>query len=348
MHPVFKSKVLGYGYLSIYIFIWVLNLVLNAYYLPQIPVQELVVKSGVFCTVFAILGLALWYNVNACKKSKSIISFISYHLAVAAAMVGVWFYASTLLVNLIYSDQALLVELNRQINPLLVLVGLSGYVILTLAYHLYISYIDLKDKHKIELELQQALTEVEVSMLRSQINPHFLFNSLNSISSLTMVDAERAQAMIVKLSEFLRYTVSHADTDFVSISKELNNINRYLDIETIRFGNRLQFSFDVASDAANRLLPSMLLQPLYENAIKHGVYESIEPVSIATIVQADSYAMKITIANNYSSDALMVKGAGVGLQNIARRLKLIYQNDKLLTIDKSEDGVFKISILIPN
>jgi len=224
--------------------------------------------------------------------------------------------------------------------------GLFLYFILVLVYYLIVYYHNLKEKMMNEAKLMGILKETELNLLKSQINPHFLFNSLNSISSLTISDAEKAQEMIIKLSDFLRYTISMDSETFTTLNKEIDNIKRYLEIEKIRFGDKLNFIFKLDEACQEKKIPQMILQPLYENAIKHGVYESIEPIMIQTNCRKKSGFIEFSIENNFEKGAKSRKGAGLGLKNTLERLKLIYQNDQLLRIEKS-DNVFKVIITFP-
>lgn len=183
-------------------------------------------------------------------------------------------------------------------------------------------------------------------MLRSQINPHFLFNSLNSISSLTITNPDKARDMVIKLSEFMRYALSKKDEQPVTLRSELENLRLYLEIEKVRFGDRLSTTENIDENCLDIKVPVMILQPLYENAVKHGVYETTECVAINTLVACRNEYLEITISNNYDLAALPVKGTGTGLANVARRLDLFYGNNASLRTSK-ENGLFSVSVFLP-
>ena len=138
-----------------------------------------------------------------------------------------------------------------------------GLVILT--YYLFESLTNLSEKKAKEARLESLIKETELKMLRSQINPHFLFNSLNSVSSLTITDPEKARDMVIKLSEFMRYALSRKDEQPVSFRSELENLRLYLNIEKVRFGDRLSIEENIDENCLEIKMPVMLLQPLYEN-----------------------------------------------------------------------------------
>ena len=161
-----------------------------------------------------------------------------------------------------------------------------------------------------------------------------------------MTNPEKAQEMIIKLSDFLRYSIKQTDNNYSTLQVELDNIKRYLDIEQIRFGSKLIKEFEVDETCLDHELPAMILQPLYENAVKHGVYESTEPIRIFTSCKMNGNFLELTITNNFDPDAVSRKGAGIGFKNIKDRLKLIYGSSELLKT-RIKEGVFIAELTIP-
>jgi len=194
--------------------------------------------------------------------------------------------------------------------------------------------------------LQNLVVDAELETLKSQINTHFLFNSLNSISSLTITKPDKAQEMVIKLSDFLRYSLSHDKNEKTPLKEEFNNIRRYLDIEKIRFGKRLKFVYSIPESCFEKKIPNMILQPLIENAIKHGVYNSSEEVKIELDCYEDDNDVTIVIKNGFNGEAVKKKGEGIGLKNIDKRLQLIYQRQGLLKTG-SQNNIFTAKLTIP-
>jgi LytS/YehU family sensor histidine kinase len=223
-------------------------------------------------------------------------------------------------------------------------VFIFGLVILT--YYLFVSLHNLAEKNAREARLENLVKETELKMLRSQINPHFLFNSLNSISSLTITDPEKAREMVVKLSEFMRYALSRKDEQPVSLQNELENLRLYLDVEKVRFGDKLTTEENIEPGCLDIKIPVMLLQPLYENAVKHGVYESTESVKIITLAKIIDRYIEITISNNYDPAPSLKRGTGTGLLNVTRRLELFYGNKASIKTSK-ENGIYTVTLYIP-
>lgn len=197
-----------------------------------------------------------------------------------------------------------------------------------------------------EAELKNLITEAELKSLKFQINPHFIFNSLNSMSALTEIDPARAKQMIIKLAEFLRFLLKTNELEKNSLREELKNIRLYLDIERVRFEDKFEYFEEINDGCDNIQLPTMILQPLFENAIKHAVYETIDKVELKLKCKLQDEFLKIELVNNFDEGAPLKKGAGVGLNNIRERLKLIYQRDDLLNI-QSKNGMFNVTLYIP-
>ena len=220
------------------------------------------------------------------------------------------------------------------------------YAVITLTYYLIILIENISRKNMKEAKLENMLKETELMMLRSQINPHFLFNSLNSISSLTISDATKAREMVIKLSEFMRYALSKKEDRTVTLETELKNLRLYLEIEKVRFGERLLLEEKFAKECLAVRIPNMILQPLYENAIKHGVYESTEAVSIKLEAKRVNGAIEISIINDFDPDSIPAGGTGTGLNNVRRRLELYYGHRASLQTQKGNNK-FTAKLHIP-
>ncbi len=226
------------------------------------------------------------------------------------------------------------------------IIGILIYSVFVIFHYTLLYYEGYNEKLERESELKTSIIEAELRNLRFQINPHFIFNSLNSISSLTLTDPSRAREMTIQLSDFLRYALSKTESNFNTLREELKNINLYLNIEKIRFGDKFKYIQNVPDEFLDYEIPSMILQPIFENAIKHGVYESLEPIQIKLDCEKKEEHLSIRIENNFEPEVKQNKGEGVGLKNIKDRLKLIYGYDGLLSTQK-ENNIFIVEIFIP-
>ena len=335
-------------YLINYALVWFVIIgahfaVMYAYY--DIPVSVALLDSFVFNVFFAFLGISLWYVVRYNKSNDGFLALLTSHLVASLVVIGLWLVSGYLVLKHAIDDANYIQFLDDSF-PWRIISGLFYYSVFILGYYVVVYYKDIQDNIKEEEKLKTLLKEVELSALKHQINPHFLFNSLNSITSLTITSPVKAQEMIIKLSDYLRYSLSKEDEQITSLETELDNIRLYLEIEKIRFGNRLDFQFDCNEEVMGTKIPAMILQPLFENAIKHGVYESTETILIKLNCSIDSGALLLTIHNNYDSSSKPTKGAGIGLKNIQDRLFLLYKAYDLVNIKKSLDS-FTVTIKIP-
>ena len=196
-------------------------------------------------------------------------------------------------------------------------------------------------------EIEKLNKEAELFNLRQQLQPHFLFNSLNSISALTISNPEKAREMIHQLSDFLRGTLKKDEQQWNSLEEEIQHLELYLEIEKVRFGNRLQTSIDCSEEVRNFKIPALLLQPVVENAIKFGLYDTTGEVLIKLKASFEENNLKIEVQNPFDPETAQPgKGPGFGLSSIQRRLFLLFARNDLLKTEK-DDAHFKTSILIP-
>jgi len=303
--------------------------------------------SVVFNFLFFILGIAMWFPVRYMSFSeKRILAGLLNHFVLGVVMLFLWIFSGYYILKFFFGGDLSALGFLDSSMPYRAVIGSLIFILMIMLYYLMVYSENLKQRINNEANLKTLVREAELSALKAQINPHFLFNSLNSISSLTMRDPARARNMIIELSEFLRYSLKHKEREETSLEEEIQNIAKYLEIEKIRFEGRLIFEMDIPESCKKLRLPNMILQPLFENAIKHGVYESLEPVTIILKSECNSDFLILTIINNFEPDLAPRKGNGIGLKNISSRLRLIYGLDGLLSA-AGIDGTFKVVLKIP-
>jgi two-component system, LytTR family, sensor kinase len=346
VHPVFRNP----RSLIIYTGTWIAVIAVHfsvLYFFYGLPLKYSFADSAVFNLTFAMNGLILWFVVRySPPRSGSLWNNVFNHISSAALILVVWLGISYLLLNLIFSGDERYLGFVRDSIPWRGIIGIMFYILTGLAYYLVTMYADLQERLKAEARLNELLKESELNALKSQINPHFLFNSLNSVSSLTITNPEKAQEMVIRLSDFLRYSVSANNNRFVSLEKELENIQRYLEIEKVRFGKKLEYVNKIEPQCQDIMVPALLLQPLFENAIKHGVYESTGTVCIETTCSSAPGVTVITMVNDFDPEAPRRTGTGVGLANIRERMKLLYHRADLLEA-RAEGNKFRVNLKIP-
>jgi len=334
----------------IYPGLWIVVGVVNFFVLkesPGITVQNAWVDSLVFNLIYFVIGIGLWYMVRYSDLNKRSIGELAFsHLTAATFVLLGWLGPSYLLLKWIFSlDDAYIQFLNDSLTVRLV-AGILIYLAIVTTYYLIINYRELKEQKNKESELKGLLKESELNLLRSQIRPHFLFNSLNSISSLTITNPEKAQDMVIKLSAFMRYSLDSANQILSSMERELYHADLYMDIEKIRFGNRLNLEKNVDPAAESWEVPAMILQPLLENSVKYGVYEATEPITISLDVSLENGLLKIRVVNPYEEESVRHKGTGTGLKNIEQRLIHLYGRSDLMKVVKSNQ-FFLVELKIP-
>ena len=224
--------------------------------------------------------------------------------------------------------------------------GAVFFVIFSITYFFF--YRKLKQKKINELRLEERRVRAELSSLQFNINPHFLFNSISSISELINLDPSSAKKMLQNISGLLRYTLRTSKNEFVKLEEEILMIRKYLEIEKIRFGKRLEYQIDVPETLSNMLIPPLLIQPLVENSIKHGLSNKLE----GGVINISAYEnipgrVIITVEDNGESKEGDSKpeGNGIGLSSVKERLRLVYNSDHNFKVEK-ENG-FKVIISIP-
>jgi two-component system, LytTR family, sensor kinase len=194
---------------------------------------------------------------------------------------------------------------------------------------------------------EKIAREAELASLRQQLQPHFLFNSLNSINALIGTQPEKARKMVQQLSDFLRGTIKKDDNQLVPLFEEIQQLRLYLDIEKVRFGHRLSAHIDSDNASLSCKLPPLLMQPVVENAIKFGLYDTVGETVIHIKTKMESNQLVIDVDNPFdSSTATPRQGTGFGLSSLQRRLYLLYGRNDLLSTLKNED-TFTTQIRIP-
>lgn len=211
---------------------------------------------------------------------------------------------------------------------------------------LWYSQLDHKETEKRKSEAEKLARDAELYNLRQQLQPHFLFNSLNSINALIGFKPDEARKMIHQLSDFLRGTLKKDDQLLVPLSDELQHLNLYLDIEKVRFGHRLETEISCDKNCGEALLPSLLLQPIVENAIKFGLYDTTEKVTVSIRGEIDGNNLVVMVQNPYDPQTSRPKGTGFGLRGVQRRLYLLFARNDLMETHQN-DNIFTTIIKIP-
>jgi two-component system LytT family sensor kinase len=300
----------------------------------------------IFNLLLGALGISFWFSSKYLSiENTKITRIVLVHFTGGILVTIVWLLLGYFAVMSLVKDTDLYGNFFIQTIKSRFIIGLLFYFLLTAFYYIVIYYSGFQERLVKETELKNLITQAELRSLKFQINPHFIFNSLNSMSALTEIDPKKAKQMIIKLADFLRYTLANNDKQKNTLNEELRNIKLYLDIEKIRFEDKFEYIEELDKQCGKTEIPSMILQPLFENAIKHAVYETLDRVTIKLNCDKLDNFLKISINNNFEGESHK-KGAGVGLKNIKERLSLIYHQDNLMEI-KKDNGSFTVNIYIP-
>jgi hypothetical protein len=293
--------------------------------------------------LFALFGAFLGYLLYRCLRSLRLREFerqamIGAGLALAAACVQA-------LVNIqVFRDA----EVGRLANFLSATMYWFWFYFAWTTAYLALSYsvrIEAQERHSAELAIRAQ--EAQVRALRYQINPHFLFNTLNAIAALVRDAPAKAEEMVVQLSDFFRRSLAVKPMEDVTLAHEVDLQRLYLEIERTRFPDRLRFEVALDAGSAEAKVPPLLLQPLVENAVKHGVARSEGPTCIRIRGRLDEAMLEVVVENDARPDGPGSDGEKVGLRNVAERLRSRFGEEAGLTAGEISGGGFRNTLRIP-
>ena len=345
-NPIISSRRNIYFYFLFWLVVILINFLLLNLAL-KLDAATSISDSLVFNLILSGLGLSFWYSTRYIPfENTAFYRIIINHIIGAGFISAIWLLSGYLIMKSLPGFDSSYENFFITTIPWRFLIGVLIYFVITSFYYLIIYYSGFQERKLHESELRNLVTQAELKSLKFQINPHFIFNSLNSMSALTTIDPEKARGMILKLAEFLRYTLANNEQQKNKLRAELKNIKLYLEIEKIRFEDKFDYLEEVSDECLEAEVPNMLLQPLFENAIKHAVYESLEIVRVRLKCGSENGYLKIEVENTYDPETKSKKGTGVGLKNIQERLKLIYGQENLMQIVK-DNGVFRVLLFVP-
>lgn len=298
---------------------------------------------AVDCLIMALAGLPVWWLQFRLWAYRPMQQRFTLHLVTALLYYGLWVALYSLYNRLAGLPAMTTVQIFQNTGP-----NLLFYIQVFSSLHIDLFFREREAQHEREQELKELAHRAEINALKAQIQPHFLFNTLNSISASVPAGQEYTRVLIGRLADTFRYALGATRQELVLLSQELDFIRTYLLLEQERFGKRLDFSIDAPSAPA--LIPPMLLQPLVENAIKHGIEPSVDGGKISVTCVQQEGKTHIRIENTgypYTGAAEdMFHGEGVGLSNTARRLQSQYE-EKLQVTVKPYGGVV-VSFSLPS
>lgn len=245
-----------------------------------------------------------------------------------------------------FADQGTGLIMSNQLATIIFATGFAVYLISLLAYDVLITFDNLRDAERREAHSVLYAREAELQVLRTQIDPHFLFNSLNSISALTSIDPAGARTMAISLADFFRKTLALSENTTITVREELDLCGHFLAVEKIRYGEKLQVEINADNNTDLAWIPPMSLQPLFENAIKHGIRQLPKGGVIAASIRCRDEWLHIRIENPVSDKVSTDTGIGLGLTNLRERFNAIY-GDRARVHWSRLDNIFFVEISLP-
>jgi hypothetical protein len=347
MHPILARLERLASYLGAWLVVaGLLAAVLNFQGLAWTAALLLVVPVSL---LYAFVCLSAWYICRATPLSTSRAFRVLASSAIGAAVAsGLFVGAARVWVSVLGAVTSLgpTMEEYARHEPLLFAAGILLFLLALTVQYLMLAFEIAQEAERQKLQLEVLSRDAELRALRAQLNPHFLYNSLNSISALTAADPAGARRMCVLLADFLRETLAMSARDRITLGDELALTDRFLGIEQVRFGQRLQVERHVDDGVVRCRVPPLVLQPLVENAVTHGIAGLIEGGVIRLEVARRNGRLSITIENPHDADAPHPSRRGVGLENVRQRLIAMFGDDARLDI-RRDPGIFRVDIAMP-
>ncbi len=265
------------------------------------------------------------------------------HAGSAAAASGLW----------VLTWKSWVPELNRQaaanLSPdysVLFGLGVLLYMAAVAVHYLFLEIDALREAEDEVLRYRVLAREAELRAFKAQVDPHFLFNSLNAVASMCGSRPLEAREMAQRLADFFRLILRLGALERITLGEEIDLVNRYLAIEKVRFGDRLTTHISVDEAASGCMVPPLLLQPLVENAVRHGVASMVEGGTIDIVATLENHMLRIVIDNPADPDRADARGEGVGLENARGRLSAVSEGQAILQA-REDEGQFRVVIELP-
>ncbi|MBZ5500814.1 MAG: histidine kinase [Acidobacteriia bacterium] len=347
MHPIFGQL----RRLALYLAAWIPVAALLAYLLSdthRITFTEAVVLSVPLCLVYAFVCLAAWYPCRITPLDRTPLDkLVVTHASAAVVRALLWVIAAWILAWLLSSNVSEFRGLDTRLElPVIFGAGVLLYSLSVFFFYTLIAVEASKEAEARVLEVGMLAREAELKALKAQVNPHFLFNSLNSISALTTSDPPKAREMCILLGDFLRRTLGLGEKSAITLQEEMSLIHAFLSVEKIRFGARLRIEEEIAPEAFGIDVPPLLLQPLVENAVVHGIANCVAGGWIRLGIRCEDGRLSIVVENQFDPEAPSRRRNGVGLVNVRQRLEARYGNRASFGVT-NEGDCFRVGITLP-
>jgi two-component system, LytTR family, sensor histidine kinase AlgZ len=350
MHPIFSHL----RRLGLYLLAWIPIAGMLAYLLTipgQITPREAVTLAIPLSLIYAFVCLSSWYSCRGNPLEKyGLGRLISTHVTAALIASIIWAFVAIALASSL-SKLTAFTGLSARLRPEIPVIfgdGLLLYLLSVTFFYIIIAVDLSRDAEARVMQASVLARDAELKALKAQVNPHFLFNSLNSISALTTSDSAKAREMCILLGDFLRRTLGLGEKTAIPLEEELSLIHAFLAVEKVRFGARIQMEENIDKRALDVPVPPLLLQPLVENAVVHGIANLVEGGWIRLSVQCDNGGgdVSIIVENRFDPEAPARRRNGVGLANVRQRLQARYGNRASFAV-KAEAESYRVALTFP-
>jgi len=315
----------------------------------QLNVADSFALAFPLCLIYAFICLSAYYSCRATPIDRTPIwRIVATHATSALVASAIWVVLAKFLAYSLSRTSAF-PDIDSHFGALVPLLFETGVLFYLLSISLYYVLIALEASREAQARALQAgilAREAELRALKAQVNPHFLFNSLNSISALTSSDPAKAREMCILLGDFLRRTLGLGEKSTIPLEEELSLVHSFFAVEKVRFGARIKMDENIDSAAMAVPLPPLLLQPLVENAVVHGIAHLVDGGSVRIDISATNGVLSMVVENTFDPDAPPRRKGGVGLANVRQRLATRYGNQATFEAKANGDR-FRVAISLP-
>jgi two-component system, LytTR family, sensor histidine kinase AlgZ len=348
MHPLLASP----RRIGLYLLAWIFPAALMMYLAHgltrgQAPWSAIALMTSLLIFVYALVCLSPWYSCRVLPlKTPGLGKAIVSHIAAAIIASTFWVGATRGLAELMETSKAGIATGIQPHLPAVFAMGVMLYLLATAMYYVYIAIESSHEATRREHEATALAREAELKALKAQINPHFLFNCLHSISALTSIDPAQARDMCIRLSDFLRNTLRLGDRPSIALGDELALVNTYLAVEQVRFGSRLRVEQEIDAACDGCQIPPLLLQPLVENAVKHGIAGLVDGGFIRLEASCANGVLRIAVENDFDPEHPAPRKTGLGLSNVRSRVAARHGERGHVSV-AVRGGIHRVEVALP-
>jgi hypothetical protein len=350
LHPILRDRRRLFVYLLVWLAVGVL-LAAVVVYGGKAPLAWAIEFAAPLAVLLGFVSLGSWYLVRAlpAETTPPLRLLVTWATATALA-VGLWIAAglgwTQLLLRGVELSAARRTEILASTVPLLAAVGFLGFAGAVLVHYLLAAFARSREAERRALEAAVAAREAELRSLKAQLDPHFLFNSLNSVAALIGTDAPAARRMCFLMAGFFRKSLGLGRRELIPLAEEVYLAETFLAIEEVRFGERLRARFEVDEAALTLAVPPLLLQPLVENAVHHGIAHLVEGGEVRVAARRRGERLELEVDNPCDPDRPASRGSGIGLANVRARLEAAYRHRAAVEVE-AEEQRFRVRLLLP-